>query len=125
MEKETQLHLKVLSTEESGKDNYNGSWTFFINDIEYFSQLCREYWLNYCRLPVNLCLLGPFLSVLGCDRFFFLGGGLITFYHKSVHDHGQTMQERDVHLILISPLQSKQVIYETARNPKTTSFTSS
>jgi hypothetical protein len=37
MGKETQLHLKVLSPEESGKDNYNGRWTFFINDIEYFS----------------------------------------------------------------------------------------
>jgi hypothetical protein len=36
MGKETQLHLKVLSPEESGKDNYNGRWTFFINDIEYF-----------------------------------------------------------------------------------------
>jgi hypothetical protein len=35
MGKETQLHMKVLSPEESGKDNYNGRWTFFINDIEY------------------------------------------------------------------------------------------
>jgi hypothetical protein len=73
MGKETQLHLKVLSPEESGKDNYNGRWTFFINGIEYFSQLCSEYWLHHCRLPVNLCLLGLFLSVVGCDRIF-LGG---------------------------------------------------
>jgi hypothetical protein len=73
MGKQTQLQLKVLSPEESGKDNYNGRWTFFINDIEYFSQLCSDYWLHYCRLTVNLCLLGPFLSVVGCDRIF-MGG---------------------------------------------------
>jgi hypothetical protein len=36
MGKETQLHLKVLSPQESGKDNYNGRWTIFINYIEYF-----------------------------------------------------------------------------------------
>jgi hypothetical protein len=69
MWKETLLHLKV----ESGKDNYNDRWTFFINDNEYFSQLCSEYWLHHCRLPVNLWLLGPFLSVVGCDRIF-MGG---------------------------------------------------
>jgi hypothetical protein len=123
MGKETQLHLKVLSPEESGIDNYNGRWTFFINDIEYFSQPCSEYWLHHCRLPVNLCLLVPFLSVVGCDRIFW--GALFTFHHKSVHDHWQTMQKRDVYFIVTLALQSEQVISLSAKNSKTTSFTSS
>jgi hypothetical protein len=61
MWKETQLHLKVLSPEESGNDNYyNGRWTFFINDIEYFSQLCSEYWLHIPVIPSEIVPSTPF-----------------------------------------------------------------
>jgi hypothetical protein len=45
-----------------------GWWTFFISDIEFYIQLCSEYWLDHCRLTVNLCFLSPFLAIVEHDR---------------------------------------------------------